>query len=67
MQDKQKERWKELCEQASNEQDPIPLSELVAEIDRMLQELQDSLNEGRRSSASDQASKATCSPCPPAC
>jgi hypothetical protein len=33
MQDKQKERWKELCEQASNEQDPIRLSELVAEID----------------------------------
>jgi hypothetical protein len=37
MQDKQKERWEDLCEQASNEQDPIPLSELVAEIDRMLQ------------------------------
>jgi hypothetical protein len=67
MQDKQKERWEELCEQASNEQDPIPLSELVAEIDRMLQEERGSLNERRRSSATDQASKQPAVPAlPPA-
>jgi len=33
-----KERWRELCEQASKEQVPKRLSELVAEIDRILQE-----------------------------
>ena len=67
MQDKQKERWEELCEQASNEQDLMPLAELVAEIDRVLQEEQDSLNERRRSSATDQASKQPAAPAlPPA-
>ncbi len=39
-----KERWMELCEQAAKEQDPEKLSQLVAEIDRMLQEKQDRLN-----------------------
>ncbi len=38
-----KERWQELCEQAAQEQDPEKLSQLVAEIDRMLQEKQDRL------------------------
>jgi hypothetical protein len=38
-----KERWMELSECASKEQDPQKLSELVAEIDRMLQEKQDRL------------------------
>jgi hypothetical protein len=33
-----KERWMEPSECASKEQDPQKLSELVAEIDRMLQE-----------------------------
>ena len=61
-----KNAGKELCEQASNEQDPIPLSELLAEIDRMLQEENDSLNERRRSSATDQASKQPAAPAPPA-
>jgi hypothetical protein len=35
-----KERWMELSECASKEQGPQKLSELVAEIDRMLQEKQ---------------------------
>jgi hypothetical protein len=43
MQGQEKERWLELCEQASTEQDPKKLSELVKEIDRLLQERQDRL------------------------
>jgi hypothetical protein len=39
MQGKEKERWLELCEQAST----IRLSELVEEVDRLLQEKQDRL------------------------
>jgi hypothetical protein len=38
-----KERWQELCEQAAQERDAEKLSQLVAEIDRMLQEKQDRL------------------------
>jgi hypothetical protein len=44
-----KERWMELCAQAAVEQDPEKLSELVAEIDRLLQAKQDRLK-GRQSS-----------------
>jgi hypothetical protein len=33
-----KERWRELCEQASIEQDPDKLSELVREINQLLEE-----------------------------
>jgi hypothetical protein len=40
LQGKVKERWRELCEQAAIEQDPRKLSELVAEIDRLLEEKQ---------------------------
>jgi phage terminase Nu1 subunit (DNA packaging protein) len=36
MQDQQKERWRELCEQAIDEQDLQKLVELVNEIDRLL-------------------------------
>jgi hypothetical protein len=54
VQGEKKERWQELCQQASTEQDPDKLSELVAEIERMLQEKQDRLNERRRSPATDQ-------------
>jgi hypothetical protein len=43
MQGEEKERWLELCEQASTEQDPNKLSELVKEIDILLQEKQDRL------------------------
>ena len=35
---KEKERWRELCEQAANEYDPPKLHELVVEINRLLQE-----------------------------
>ncbi len=37
----EKERWRELCELASKEQDPKKLHELVKEIDRLLQEKQE--------------------------
>jgi len=37
------ERWKELCKQASVEQDPDKLSELVTEINRLLKEKADRL------------------------
>jgi hypothetical protein len=33
-----RERWRELCEQAANEQDPDKLLELTAEIDKLLEE-----------------------------
>ena len=45
MKGKVKERWRELCELAATEQDPLKLSELVAEIDRLLQEKQNRLNQ----------------------
>jgi hypothetical protein len=35
---KEKERWRELCEQAANEYDPQKLHELVIEINRLLEE-----------------------------
>lgn len=38
-----KERWMELCDQASKEQDPKRFFELVAEIERTLQGKQDRL------------------------
>jgi hypothetical protein len=37
------DRWKELCRQASVEQDPVKLSELVIEINRLLKEKSDRL------------------------
>ncbi len=43
MQGPAKERWKELCEQASVEQNPQKLLELVAEINRLLGEKQNRL------------------------
>ncbi len=33
----EKERWMELCELATKEQDPVKLMELVAEINRILE------------------------------
>jgi predicted Zn-dependent protease len=42
-----KERWKELCEFASEEQDPEKLVELVAEIDRLLLEKEQRLKKIR--------------------
>ena len=38
MQEQSKERWTELCEQASKEQDPAKLMSLVEEINRLLEQ-----------------------------
>lgn len=38
MQGPVKERWKELCEQAAVEQDPQKLYQLIAEINKLLDE-----------------------------
>jgi len=38
MQGANQERWRELCEQASVEQDPDKLLELVKEINRLLED-----------------------------
>jgi hypothetical protein len=38
MYEQQKERWMELCEQASQEQDPNRLMKLVEEINRLLEQ-----------------------------
>jgi len=38
MYEQQKERWMELCEQASKEQDPNQLIKLVEEINRLLEQ-----------------------------
>jgi hypothetical protein len=43
-----KERWQELCEQAAKERDGEKLSQLVAEIDRILQEEQDRIEQELR-------------------
>jgi hypothetical protein len=42
-----KERWRELCEQASVEQDPKKLLELVTEINRLLDEKKIRLTQGK--------------------
>ena len=38
MHEQSKERWMELCEQASKEQDPAKLMSLVDEINRLLEQ-----------------------------
>jgi hypothetical protein len=40
MENEKRERWKQLCELASTEQNPKKLLELVAEINRLLEEKQ---------------------------
>jgi hypothetical protein len=37
MQGANKERWRELCEQAATEQDPKKLLSLIEEIDKLLE------------------------------
>jgi hypothetical protein len=37
------ERWRELCEQAAVEQDPVKLMQLVSEINQMLLEKEERL------------------------
>ena len=51
MQGQNRERWQELCEQAANEQDPIKLTELVTEINRLLEEKEQRLVNLRHSHA----------------
>jgi hypothetical protein len=48
MQGQQKERWKELCELAAQEQNSERLMELVAEINRLLEQKEQRLIEGRK-------------------
>lgn len=48
MQGETRERWMQLCEQATVEQDPETLIGLVQEIDRMLGEKEDRLLRQRR-------------------
>ena len=43
-----KERWQELCEIATKEQDPAKMLALVQEINRLLEEKQARLDEARR-------------------
>lgn len=51
MRHEERELWQELCEQAAKEQDPQKLSELVGQINRLLEDQQDRLNKTRKSSA----------------
>jgi len=48
-----KERWMELCELASKEQDPKKLSELVEEINRILEEKQSRISGRPQPSTTD--------------
>ena len=49
MQGEKEELWRTLCEQAVHEQDPRRLLELVAEINKLLEEKEERLNTMRRS------------------
>jgi len=44
MQEEVRERWEELCARAAVEQDPKKLLELIAEINRLLQEKEQRLS-----------------------
>jgi hypothetical protein len=44
-----RERWQQLCDQAANEQDPLCLGELVAEINQLLSQKQERLREANQS------------------
>jgi hypothetical protein len=46
MHDDKTEKWMELCERASKEQDSVKLIELIEEISRLLGEKGDVLNKG---------------------
>jgi hypothetical protein len=47
MKGEKKERWMELCEQAADEQDGEKFSALIREIDRILQEKEDSIRNAK--------------------
>jgi hypothetical protein len=44
MQGENRQRWEELCEQAATERSPNRLTELLAEINRLLEEKRNRLN-----------------------
>ena len=46
MQGARREHWRELCEQAANEQDPQKLALLIEEINRLLHEKDSRLKAG---------------------
>jgi hypothetical protein len=52
MQGEQRERWQQLCQQASIEQDPRRLMELIREINRLLEEKEQRLNRQKPDSQS---------------
>jgi hypothetical protein len=49
-----KRHWTELCELAANEQDPKKLLELVAEINRLLEEKEERLRKSDTASRSQE-------------
>jgi hypothetical protein len=53
MQGKTAERWRELCKQAAEEQDPVKLLELVGEINDLLSRKQARLENQQAESAQD--------------
>ena len=48
MQGQYAELWRELCQQAAVEQDPVKLMQLVSEINRMLLEKEERLHRQRQ-------------------
>jgi hypothetical protein len=53
MQNEKKEHWMSLCEQAAAEQNPERLLELIAEINRMLDEKDKRLQAGTKAGKRD--------------
>jgi hypothetical protein len=53
MQSETKELWKKYCEQAAVEQNPQKLMELIAEINRLLDEKEQRLKKTREGNPSD--------------
>jgi hypothetical protein len=51
MQGETQELWQELCKQASTEQDPAKLTELIKEINRLLEEKHSRLNKDQTNQA----------------
>jgi hypothetical protein len=43
-----RERWQQLCEQAANEEDPLCLLELVAEINQLLSQKEERLRQANK-------------------
>ena len=54
----EKERWMQLCELATKEQDPVKLMELVAEINRILEAKEHRLKEASNAASEEPPSSA---------